>query len=405
MFRATGISKVRKPLERRNLPFSQIRLVPKGKTFRPIMNLRRRVTTMHNGKKQFGQGINHQLRPVYSVLNYEKFKSPDYFGSSMFSIGDLYPKVKAFQASLSSSAERPLPLYFAKVDVKACFDSIPQGELLNLVQSFCSEQAYFVGSHSEIRAWDAHGYSQAESSTRKASQKSMLNAKGISQRGHFHHKLNATLSNGKHNTIFVDAGVQWIESRERLLELLREHIQYNRVKIGKKFFHQKQGIPQGSALSSMLCNLFYGQFEKEYLGFLKGHESLLLRLIDDFLLITTDHRAAVEFLRIMHRGSQTYGIAVRPEKSLANFPCSINGFAIASPTDRTEFPYCGTMINTRTLEVAKERRLKEAGMVQLAASELEKLICLVISDSLTVGNANFKGETFYRKTMRYGRPL
>jgi len=69
------------------------------------------------------------------------------------------------------------------------------------------------------------------------------------------------------------------ESRAEILELLEEHIRENVVKvrtthhyisasdwfhkIGKSYYKQVVGIPQGSVLSSLLCSFFYGDLEEK----------------------------------------------------------------------------------------------------------------------------------------------
>ena len=58
------------------------------------------------------------------------------------------------------------------------------------------------------------------------------------------------------------------------MSLLREHITTNLVKIGPRLFRQKDGIPQGSVLSSLLCSLFYGDMEANKLTFTKDDESV-----------------------------------------------------------------------------------------------------------------------------------
>lgn len=58
------------------------------------------------------------------------------------------------------------------------------------------------------------------------------------------------------------------------MRLLREHITTNLVKINSKLYRQKDGIPQGSVLSSMLCSLFYGDMEKTALAFTKDPDSV-----------------------------------------------------------------------------------------------------------------------------------
>lgn len=62
---------VQRAIDSRRLGFSQIRLLPKGTTLRPITNLRRRYPMKHN-KKILGPSINAVLTPIYNVLKLEK---------------------------------------------------------------------------------------------------------------------------------------------------------------------------------------------------------------------------------------------------------------------------------------------------------------------------------------------
>ena len=73
--------------------------------------------------------------------------------------------------------------------------------------------------------------------------------------------------------------------------------------MGKQFYRQKVGIPQGSVLSTVLCNIFYADLEKKKLPFLLDEEGLLLRLIDDFLFISMNRDHAKSFLEHMHQGN------------------------------------------------------------------------------------------------------
>lgn len=73
--------------------------------------------------------------------------------------------------------------------------------------------------------------------------------------------------------------------------------------MGKQFYRQKVGIPQGSVLSTILCNIFYADLEKKKLPFLMDDDGLLLRLIDDFLFISMNREHAKGFLEHMHKGN------------------------------------------------------------------------------------------------------
>lgn len=71
MLEELKVADVQRSLDSKQLGFSQIRLLPKGSTLRPIMNLRRRYPTKHN-RKILGPSINSLLTPIYNVLKLEK---------------------------------------------------------------------------------------------------------------------------------------------------------------------------------------------------------------------------------------------------------------------------------------------------------------------------------------------
>lgn len=83
---------------------------------------------------------------------------------------------------------------------------------------------------------------------------------------------------------------------------MKAHVTNNTLKIGKHFYRQHKGIPQGSILSTLLCNYFYADLEAKCMSFTQENNSLLLRLIDDFLFITRDRAKAIEFLEATHKG-------------------------------------------------------------------------------------------------------
>ena len=354
MFTEVPSQKAKRLLDRRVLGFSQIRLLPKAIGLRPIMNLRRRLTKLNGGKVVLGRSINSVMAPVFNMLSYEKSAQPDRLLSALFSVGEIYSRIKAFRDLLEGSDRGNEKLYFVKVDVQSCFDTIPQRRVVKLVEQLCSEAEYRIARHAEIKPNESHGYQADSGVVYKPARKFVAKARPGQEFLRFEEVLDS-VGHGKRGTIFVDSVVQASHDREQLLDLLEEHIERNIIKIGKKFFCQKQGIPQGSVLSSLLCNFYYADFEREHLGFLNGTDSLLLRLIDDFLLITTNKSHATRFLRTMYDGNDDYGIKIRAEKSLINFSTPLSDVQAPRLGPGTAFPYCGIAIDTTTLQISKDR--------------------------------------------------
>ena len=379
MFEELRPQTARTLLDSGSLGFSQVRLLPKNKTFRPIINLKRRAMDKIRGATVLGMSINKKLEPVSSVLNYEKFQQSRKLGSALFSVGELHGRLRTFKRGLTL-ADNP-QLFFVKVDVQTCFDTIPQARLLQHLKELISADSYEIGKHAEINSGDERWAGSA----RKPSRRFISSAYPARDFPTFSPTLANELAQFKKRTIYNSSGNPQVWDTTQLLKLLQQHVQKNVIKIGKRYYRQKNGIPQGSIVSSLLCSFFYGDFEIKHLGFLVEGESLLLRLVDDFLLVTTNQNHAGRFLQVMVDGSEEYGISVNTMKSLANFEISVNKSKIPRLHGSTVFPYCGMLINTRTLEVSKDRTRKDA----------------LLSNTLTVDYDRRPGHNLHRKVLMF----
>jgi telomerase reverse transcriptase len=377
MFEEVKLDDALKILDSRRLGFSQVRLLPKGMSMRPIMNLRRR-TLMKGSKKLLGPSINTILGPVGSMLKLEKTMNPHRLGSAMFSVGDIYKRIKEFKERLGSSRK---PLFFAKVDVQGAFDSIPQQAVIDLMAKIPSKSEYKLVKHVEVKPSEL---AQTKVTKSKPLKKWQALAKMPDDRSTFKDVLEGQLAQSKRNTVFVESVASRSYQTRALMALMTTHIQDNLVKIGKKYYRQKNGIPQGSVLSSALCSYFYADLEQTQLSFLQVDDCLLLRLIDDFLLITVDQAKAARFVTVMHHGVPEYGVVVNPDKTLVNFDMSTSGKKTAKLEPGELFPYCGTLIDCTTLDITKNREPAKGA---------------VVFDSLTVEYGRYPGQNFKRKVV------
>ncbi|KAJ5032244.1 uncharacterized protein L3040_008853 [Drepanopeziza brunnea f. sp. 'multigermtubi'] len=390
MFEEVKLDKAQEILNSRSLGFSHVRLLPKEAGVRPIMNLRRRALKT-SSKTVLGMSINSVLAPAYNVLTYEKNSNPALLGSTLFSVGDLYTRLKAFKSTLPPQT----PLYFAKLDVTAAFDTIPQRAILDLLSMLPSEASYRISKHCELKPGESHLTDHTAKPTKKWVSLAYAPDDFDTFAEHLAHEDG--LAQGKKNAVFVESVVGYFRDKEEILELLKEHVLRNMVKIGKKFYRQKEGIPQGSVVSSLLCNYFYADLEATHLGFLNsgsggsGSHSLLLRLIDDFLLITSNRAHAKRFLEVMHAGVPDYGVKVHPDKTLVNFEVCIAGKKVprlvggSGDGDGGQgFPYCGNLVDMQTLNVRRDRERRGA---------------TAVVDSLTVEFSRMPGKAFQKKVL------
>ncbi|RGP76336.1 telomerase reverse transcriptase [Fusarium sporotrichioides] len=373
MFEEVKLDEALQILQSRDLGSSQIRLLPKGDKLRPIMNLRRRA--MAQGKSgNLGRSINTVLGPIYSLLKLERL------GSTMFSVSDIYTRLKAFKETLGPGHGK---LYFAKADVKAAFDTIPQEAVVELMKSVPSQNRYTIMKHVEVKPGERAVIDDDKYSS-KAIRRWHATALNENENSAFVGRLENDLATKKKNTVFSDSAFRRTENVGDLMRLLKQHVEQNLVKVGKKYYRQKVGIPQGSVLSSFLCNYFYADLEAKHLDFLDSPDCLLLRLIDDFLLVTLDQNKAVRFVNDMRGGFPDYGVAVNPAKTMVNFDMLYDGEPVRKHSHEKGFPYCGMAIDCQTLDITKDR---------------ERDADIDVSTSLTVDFGRTPGQNFQRKVL------
>lgn len=363
MLEPCNTMEVKKKLARRELGVNQVRMLPKERGMRPIMNLKRRIQKLHNGRLKMSSSVNTTMTPAFSILNYEAAVNPDMLGSAMFSVEDVYPRLQAFRSSLDKRGLMGLPLYFGKVDVKACFDTIPQKRLLQLARTILSAESYSLTKYKRAKLVGGQQDSAPGFCARPSWKFATKATPGHSEFDLAREAAGDT-AEGRMRTVYVDGGPQKSEYRGAILKMLEDHVECNLLKIGKRFYRQKEGIPQGSIVSSLLCSYFYAELEREALDFLQDGDSVLLRLIDDFLVISTKQSVAERFIRLMHRGLPAFGVEIKAEKSRANFDIEIDGAVVPRLPTESDFPYCGNAINTVTLNLSKDKeRRKKSSMI------------------------------------------
>lgn len=413
----------------RKLGYSHVRLLPKETGVRPIVNLRRRSTKQVHTEQQasqtgagkckgrtrpntsasiakqrkesriLGQSINYILQSVFHILTYEKSRlltglgatqdGIDHGGegdgvgmlsSSVFGPNEIYTQLKSFKQRLArDSPVRQRKLYFIKVDIRCAFDSIDQAKLLEIIERILRKgsennqaEGYRIHRFAKVMPSSAkRAAPQTDAATNTGTKREFIRlARPDSDHIDFF-DLASHLAVALHDVVFVDSVSYRYESTSLILKLLRQHITENLIKIGKDFYRQRVGIPQGSSLSTLLCSFFYADLESQspFLRNLRGgdagrggRKSLLMRYTDDFLLITTSKRQAKQFYAVMRKGHTEYGCFISPEKTLANFDLldstSNSNNSTADPLIPRiygeEFPWCGLTINTRSLGVSTD---------------------------------------------------
>lgn len=283
--------------------------------------------------------VNQALDKVHRVLSFEIDRQPKrLIGSAVRNVDEIYDRLRELFNKVSSCSQCLQPsdrgddatkLYCVTVDIERCFDTIRSRKLYRMVKKALSEDEYLIRKY-----WVGQQLNSA-SDVGKVSETPGLFFKmerpAFSSGDLQSFDLLAGRSN-KSNSVFVDGVIYDYLDRVSIMNLLKEHLFANTVQVDHQEYVQRQGIPQGSVLSTTLCNIYYGQFERKCLckaiperpAFVstadaKCHHEALLRYTDDWLFITTDLKRADKFCQIMHQGNDDYGCHVNVAKSQVNF--------------------------------------------------------------------------------------
>ncbi|XP_052325077.1 telomerase reverse transcriptase isoform X1 [Oncorhynchus keta] len=348
---------------------SRLRFIPKTEGMRPI--------TRVIGADAKTRLFQTRVKELLDVLGVCVRSSPSLLGSTVWGLTDIH---RVLSSITPAQKDKPQPLYFVKVDVSGAYDSLPHTQLLEVigqVLSHVQEELFSVRCYAKVWADTHEGLKKTF--VRQADTVASTNMKGF---------VMALQREGKvHDAILVEQHFSTDIHGKDVLEFFTQMLSSCVVQFGKKTFRQCQGIPQGSVVSSLLCCLCYGHMENLLFPDVSQRGGCLMRLVDDFLLITPDLSQAQTFLKTLMAGVPQYGCVVNPQKVAVNFPLGEGGSCPAGvrllPL-HCLFPWCGLLLNTHTLDVHNN-------YASYAGQSLRY--------SLTLGSAHCAGQQMKRKLM------
>ncbi|XP_029445789.1 telomerase reverse transcriptase [Rhinatrema bivittatum] len=330
---------------------SRLRFIPKQDGLRPIVKTNSSVGAKNYSKESQEKKVQHfntRLKNLFSVLNYERMNRSSLLGSSVFGLDDIYRLWKQFALKVQeTNAEIPC-FYFVKTDVAGAYDTIPLDKLEDVVSNIIApkeENRYCIRRYATV--WrDSNGHIRKSYKRHVSTMCDLLpNMK------QFVSCLQKSF--GLQNTILVEQSLSLNEISSRLFSFFQQIIHNNILEIDNQYYVQCCGIPQGSILSALLCSFCYGDMENK-LFYAIQQDGILLRLIDDFLLVTPHLMQAKLFLRTLAKGIPEYGCSISPHKTMVNFQIDedLPGCNKAKQIPSCSlFPWCGLLLDTKTLEV------------------------------------------------------
>ncbi|XP_040044810.2 telomerase reverse transcriptase isoform X1 [Gasterosteus aculeatus] len=352
---------------------SRLRFIPKTDSMRPITRV-----LGADAKTRLYRG---RVRDLLDILRACVRATPSLLGSTVWGMTDIH---KVLSPLAAPQKQEHQPLYFVKVDVSGAYESLPHDKLIEVVEQALKpvqNEFFIVRCYAKIWADSHEGLKKSfvrQADFLKDSVGS-INMKGF---------VMTQQKKGKvHHAVLVEQYFSPDLHGRDALQFFTQMLTGSVVQFGKKTYRQSRGIPQGSVVSSLLCCLCYGHMENVLFKDIVEKRGCLMRLMDDFLLITPNLHNAQTFLSVLLAGVPEYGLVVNPQKVAVNFP--VTGDAVSCPGIRVLpphclFPWCGLLLDTRSLDVSKDYS-SYAG--------------LSLRYSLTLGSCHSAGQQMRRKLM------
>ncbi|XP_040909585.1 telomerase reverse transcriptase [Toxotes jaculatrix] len=352
---------------------SRLRFIPKTDGMRPITRV-----IGADAKTRLYRG---RVRDLLDMLRACVRATPSLLGSTVWGMTDIH---KVLRDLAPAQKEKPQPLYFVKVDVSGAYESLPHDRLMEVVGQALSpvqDELFTIRRYAKIWSDSHEGLKKAfirqadflEDNIGSTNMKGFVMS--LQKRGKVHHAI-----------LVEQHFCSDLHGREAL-QFFTQMLTGSIVQFGKKTYRQCRGIPQGSVVSSLLCCLCYGHMENVLFKDITENKGCLMRLVDDFLLITPDFHEAQTFLKILLAGVPQYGLVVNPQKVVVNFQVSVSVDScpdIRMLPPHCLFPWCGLLLDTHLLDVYKDYS-SYAG--------------LSLRYSLTLGSVHSAGQQMRRKLM------
>ncbi|XP_023559905.1 telomerase reverse transcriptase isoform X2 [Octodon degus] len=326
-------------------PMSRLRFVPKLSGLRPIVSAGVAGARAPRGGRK-AQQFNSHLRTLFSVLNYERSRRPELLGTSVLGLDDIYRAWRAFVLHIRSQDPAPR-LYFVKADVSGAYDALPQDKIAEVVANVLRpwENTYCVRHYSVVQR-------ASRGRTRRSFRRQVSTLADLQPyMSQFVEHLQEAY--GLRDAVVIEQSCSLNETGNSLFDCFLRFLRGSVLRIGGRCYVQGRGIPQGSILSTLLCSLCYGDMDNVLFSRVQ-QDGLLLRLVDDFLLVTPHLDQAKAFLGALVQGIPEYGCVLNLQKTLVNFPVedgSLGGPAPLQLPVHCLFPWCGLLLDTQTLEV------------------------------------------------------
>lgn len=350
----TSIAKIAaiEKLKEKDLAPGKMRVVPKNNTYRPIVSYKKK--TFFNKKLLKNEFF--QTNKIFKYIS-QKLQS-DQENCVVFDYKQIIQKLIYFKEGFKKENEYKLSkeedyidtniLNFTNMDIEKCYDNISIKKLTEIIDNTDLISEEYLTTSIFVLLPKANILSNKENKINTLKEcfevKKIFTVVDI---GEYIHYLDLLRSKNDLNYTYcmVYFCNDHIIRKDNFINKIKDIINNNYIRFNKKYFLQTKGIPQGLSISSFLCNLYFYSLEKEIVKLyniphekshkkltfdgnastinvvkLKKENSLLMRFMDDYLLMTTNKLYTMDIILKLNTILIEYDSNFNMIKSKNNIP-------------------------------------------------------------------------------------
>lgn len=257
--------------------------------------------TIRNNKKQPNyklSSINFKAQPLLPILKIVFSKNT---GFSILDHTHIKHKIYNYLKLQNKN------LFLLKVDLKQCFDNIPQDNVLSIINNLLSEDHYFYQEFQIFTSKDSN--SKVDKFFIRRSPDTLMPLHMVEAQPSVF-ELPADIKDG-----FIIREIKTkVFNRNQIMNILRDIINNTVIKYQNSYYKRKIGIPQGCSISSILCAIYYAHLDKNF----KDLNCFVSRYVDDFLIIADEFSNIQKFFEIAET-LKDKGFIINQSKIYSNF--------------------------------------------------------------------------------------
>eukprot|EP00871_Galdieria_phlegrea_P004446 jgi/Galph1/5001/GphlegSOOS_G3673.1 len=364
-FRSLSVHQlINEQVMQKGVTFSQLRLIPKNSGLRKIQvhsnmpkllhNLRTESWLAKEAFYEFNSQYNSMLANIQAVMEYERRRNASIFASCVLSLDEIYRSWLAFKKDWQFKGKPSI--YMATVDISNAFDTIRIALLTEkiLPELFQEEEYVILRYCARFRSKQGAKpiltrYERIVSDDPKEESHFLLLCRNkIASRFRKAVITDQNSTPSEHNLIHIERPIgeqchtfpkQFVFAEGRY-STRDDLVIENGFSILWSFerFYLKPQIYSGD-----------GSYKEE------SQVELSLRLVDDFLYVSSNEKLVLKFSDLMKDGSSLYGVQVNPSKTRLCLDKKSSLFRSQTLQPHSfqsrVLPWCGLLLHRHTLEI------------------------------------------------------